>query len=159
MPIRYVGGDATRPQGRDRRILVHLCNDLGAWGAGFVLAVTRRWPEPEARYRAWHQGREEAPFELGQVQFVLVEENLWVANLIGQHGIRRQGGAPPIRYEAVRQGLARVAAYALEHGASVHMPRIGAGLAGGTWDQISTIIEEELVARGDAVTVYDLASP
>jgi hypothetical protein len=36
------------------------------------------------------------------------------------------------------------------------MPRIGCGLAGGTWDQIEMIIREELIARNIAVYVYDL---
>jgi hypothetical protein len=65
------------------------CNDEGGWGRGFVLALSRRWSEPERRYRAWARGEEDsAPFALGQVQLVPVEESLWVANLIGQHGIR-----------------------------------------------------------------------
>jgi hypothetical protein len=86
----------------------------------------------------------------------VVEDNLWVANLIGQHDIRRRDGVPPIRYEAVRQGLARVAAFAQEHNATIHMPRIGAGLAGGSWEIISAIIRDELTARGLPVSVYDL---
>ena len=40
--LRYVTGDATVPQGGGPKILVHLCNDAGGWGAGFVLAVSRR---------------------------------------------------------------------------------------------------------------------
>lgn len=56
MPINYIIGDATQPVYSGPAILVHVCNDLGKWGAGFVLAVSRRWPEPEAAYRAWHRG-------------------------------------------------------------------------------------------------------
>ena len=41
-------------------------------------------------------------------------------------------------------------------GASVHMPRIGSGLAGGKWEQVEGIIREELTAADVAVTVYDL---
>ncbi len=37
-------------------MVAHVCNDIGGWGKGFVLAVSRRWPEPEAAYRAWHRG-------------------------------------------------------------------------------------------------------
>jgi O-acetyl-ADP-ribose deacetylase (regulator of RNase III) len=154
--IRYVIGDATRPQGAGPHVIVHVCNDIGGWGRGFVVAVSRRWPEPERAYRAWSRGHGDAPFALGQVQFVRVEEQLWVANLIGQHDIRPHGGTPPIRYPAVREGLARVAAFAQRHGASIHMPRIGAGLAGGSWAEVSDIIRDELVGRGLAVTVYDL---
>ena len=82
---------------------------------------------------------------------------MWVANLIGQHGLRSSGEVPPIRYEAVREGLRRVAEFAAAHGATVHMPRIGCGLAGGSWDLIAPIIEEEVVGKGLDVTVYDFA--
>jgi O-acetyl-ADP-ribose deacetylase (regulator of RNase III) len=93
---------------------------------------------------------------LGQVQFVQVEPDLWVANLIGQRGLRRQGGTPPVRYDAIRAGLTRVADFAREAAASVHMPRIGCGLAGGDWTEVSRIIEKTLLSVGVPVTVYDL---
>lgn len=154
--IAYVQGDATHPQGSGAQIIVHICNDIGGWGMGFVLALSRRWPAPEQRYRAWHRLGDTAPFALGQVQFVPVGDTLWVANLIGQHDIRRANGVPPIRYDAVRQGLAQVAAFAQLHGATIHMPRIGSGLAGGDWTEISRIVANELIDTGIPVTVYDL---
>jgi O-acetyl-ADP-ribose deacetylase (regulator of RNase III) len=160
--IRHVTGDATRPQGEGPKVIVHVCNDVGGWGAGFVVAISRRWKAPEAAYREWQRAGNDAaagPFELGAVQFVEVEPALWIANLIGQRDVKPAGGEPPVRYEAIRQGLAKVAAFARANGATVHMPRIGAGLAGGDWDRISRIVEEELDAKGVAVTVYTLPAP
>jgi O-acetyl-ADP-ribose deacetylase (regulator of RNase III) len=156
MEIQYLTGDATRPQTEGPAIIVHVCNDIGGWGAGFVLALSKRWPEPERRYRAWHRGAEDLPFRLGEVQFVKVEPQTWIANLIGQRGIHASGGKPPVRYEAIRSGLSRIAQAARELGASVHMPRIGCGLAGGHWEEVGCLVEEELSARGIEVTVYDL---
>ena len=138
-------------------MIVHVCNDVGGWGKGFVVALSRRWSAPEAEYRTWYQGGTGADFELGAVQFVGVEPELWVANLIGQRGLHRSGGTPPIRYDAIRAGLARVAAFAQERGASVHMPRIGCGLAGGAWDEVEPIVVAELCCKNVPVTVYDLA--
>ena len=40
-------------------------------------------------------------------------------------------------------------------GASVHMPRIGCGLAGGKWERIEPLIERTLLARAVPTTVYD----
>ena len=156
MEIEYVTGDATRPPADQPAIIVHVCNDIGGWGAGFVLAVSKRWAEPERRYRAWHRGEEELPFALGQVQFVQVEPQTWVANLVGQRGIRRERGVAPVRYEAIGTGLQRVAEQAQRLGASVHMPRIGCGLAGGNWEDVGRMVEEELALKGVPVTVYDL---
>lgn len=152
--ITFKRGDATRPDERPA-VIAHVCNDIGGWGAGFVLAVSRRWPEPERVYRKAYAGA--SPPALGEVQFVQVEPELWVANMIAQRDIRRgPGGEPPIRYEAVRTALSRVAGFAREHRASVHMPRIGCGLAGGKWEEIERIIRDTLVAARIPVIVYDL---
>jgi O-acetyl-ADP-ribose deacetylase (regulator of RNase III) len=152
--LNITQGDATRPTAPGPKILVHVCNDIGGWGKGFVLAISKRWKAPEQAFRAWHQSG--ADFELGNVQFVQVEEDLWIANLIGQHKIHKdENGNPPIRYDAIRQGLSKIQAKAKELNATVHMPRIGCGLAGGKWEQIQPILEEELLAFGIEVTVYD----
>jgi O-acetyl-ADP-ribose deacetylase (regulator of RNase III) len=156
--IQYLAGDATAPIGRGSRIIVHVCNDVGGWGAGFVLAISRRWSLPESEYRRWYAERERSGFGLGEVQLVQVEPELFVANLIGQHGIRERGGRPPIRYEAVSAGLAKVRHHALVLGATVHMPRIGCGLAGGTWEEIEPFIQQELTSHGLSVTVYDFVT-
>ncbi|XXU05921.1 hypothetical protein WMF40_38440 [Sorangium sp. So ce854] len=50
--IDYRTGDATEPAGAGPRIICHVCNDIGGWGRGFVVALSKKWPEPEARYRA-----------------------------------------------------------------------------------------------------------
>ena len=96
---------------------------------------------------------------MGNVQFVPVASALWVANIIGQSGIAKDRFAypPPIRYEAIRKALQTVCGFALEHKASIHMPRMGAGRAGGNWQLIAEILEAELCNEGVCVTVYDLA--
>ncbi|MGW3175263.1 macro domain-containing protein [Streptomyces sp. NPDC001153] len=153
--ITYVRGDATVPSVKGVKVIAHVCNDIGGWGKGFVLALSRRWPEPEAAYRAWHRDRAHSDFGLGAVQLVRVEPYVWVANMIGQRGIRRGSKGVPVRYEAIDTALDRLAGEVTELGASVHMPRIGCGLAGGTWSRIEPLITERLVKRGIAVTVYD----
>ncbi|MEV3853614.1 macro domain-containing protein [Streptomyces sp. NPDC050095] len=153
--ITYVRGDATVPLGKGPRLIVHVCNDIGGWGKGFVLALSRRWPAPEKEYRRWHRERAANDFGLGAVQFVQVEPYLWIANVIGQRGIRTGSKGVPVRYEAIGKGLETVAAKAAGLGASVHMPRIGCGLAGGKWARVEPLVAEQLVARGISVTVYD----
>src|SRR5581483_5446379 len=120
--------------------ICHVCNDLGGWGQGFVLALSRRWQQPEAEYRAWYAGRNQNDFGLGSVQFVQVAPLVWVANMVAQRGIKRSRSDPPIRYQAVTSCLRRVAEKAAELHASVHMPRIGCGLAGGKWSEIEPLI-------------------
>jgi O-acetyl-ADP-ribose deacetylase (regulator of RNase III) len=153
--ITYVRGDATASSNGGARLIAHVCNDIGGWGRGFVLGLSRRWPEPEGAYRAWYRDRAANDFGLGAVQFVRVEPDVWVANMIGQRGIRRGGKGVPVRYEAIDTALVALAGKAVELGASVHMPRIGCGLAGGTWARVEPLVLERLVGRRIRVTVYD----
>ena len=153
--IDYVTGDATLPVGKGVKVIAHVCNDRGGWGRGFVLAVSRRWPEPEAAYRRWYRERAGNDFGLGAVQVVRVGRWLWVANMIGQHGTKTGSNGPPVRYEAIDAALRLVATRAAELRASVHMPRIGCGLAGGRWERVQPLIEARLVDAGIPVTVYD----
>lgn len=159
MMINYVDGDATRPLGEGPRFIIHCCNDIGLWGAGFVLAVSRRWPEPEEAYLSLDKHGQRYP--LGLAQIVKVDEDLWVINMIGQEGVGQRNG-PPIRYWAIKQALKDVARAALEpayrgsyKAVSVHAPRFGAGLAGGDWKIIEQIIIDELIEKGVDVTIYD----
>jgi O-acetyl-ADP-ribose deacetylase (regulator of RNase III) len=153
MSLVFLKGDATVPQAKGKKIIAQICNDLGGWGKGFVLAISKRWKEPEADYRKWHKDRDD--FELGAVRFIEVQPTIWVANMIGQHGMKSGSKGPPIRYEAVESCLEKVAAKAQELIATVHMPRIGCGLAGGKWEKIEPIVERTLVASGIDVYVYD----
>ncbi|MGW2540661.1 macro domain-containing protein [Kitasatospora sp. NPDC001574] len=154
--VRYVRGDATAPRDQGVKVIAHVCNDLGGWGRGFVLALSRRWPEPEQAFRRWHRERAGNDFGLGAVQFVRVDDSLWVANMVGQHGIRTaRSTAVPVRYGAIDTALTALGGHAAGLGASVHMPRIGCGLAGGRWELVEPLVTARLTDRGIPVTVYD----
>lgn len=128
------------------------------WGKGFVVVISRRWPEPERDYRDWHRHRASNDFALGAVRLIQVQDDIWVANMIGQHGTRGGSQGPPIRYPAVGQCLRALGDQAIEPRASVHMPRIGCGLAGGRREQIEPLIDVALCQRGVPVTVYDFGT-
>lgn len=153
--ITYLKGDATSLQAKGVKLIAHICNDLGGWGKGFVLAISKRWSQPEKEYRLWHRERARNDFGLGAVQFVQVQPDIWVANMIGQRGIKTGSKGVPIRYEAVEECLAKLADKAKELGASVHMPRIGCGLAGGKWEKTEPIIQQQLSEQDVPTYVYD----
>jgi len=153
--IKYLIGDATAPQGNGNKIICHVCNDIGAWGAGFVIAISRKWKTPEIAYRLKKE------YTLGTVDFVRVENDIIVANMVAQRGImdtQKKGvidaaAEPAIRYGAVRACLAKVNDQAYHTGSTIHMPRIGCGLAGGRWEEIEAIIKDVISVD---VYVYDL---
>src|ERR1700733_12902266 len=141
LDIRYITGDATCPVGTGNKIIAHVCNDIGAWGAGFVLAVSKRWSHTRQAYLAEKTAK---GLTLGEIHLVKVEDAIWVANMIAQHGVGVRNGMPPIRYEALRKCLAALDACAHTLQGAVHMPRIGCGLAGGRWEVVEPLIREEL---------------
>jgi len=57
---------------------------------------------------------------------------------------------------ALDQALEKVAIFARDKGASIHLPRIGSGQAGGDWGIVREIINQRLSAAQLSVTVYDL---
>jgi O-acetyl-ADP-ribose deacetylase (regulator of RNase III) len=150
--INYLKGDATLPQSKGDNIIAHICNDMGRWGSGFVVAVSKRWKEPEKAYRQWHQTGEK--FTLGEIQVVQVTPELRVVNMIAQHKIKPYEETP-IRYEAVEKCLVKLASVAKEMNAAVHMPRIGCGLAGGKWEKIEPLIIRQMCEKDVEVFVYD----
>ena len=168
--IHYLRGDATNPiETGGPRFILHVCNSVGGWGRGFVLALSKRWPEPEREYRKWYrEGRTllAGEFELGAVQIVPVQGDppLSVVNMVAQEGYgkgnrgRHQGSEPntrpPIRYYALEKCLRQIGAMAQGTSLTMHMPRIGCGLAGGTWDEVEPLIETAF--PNHKVYVYDL---
>lgn len=160
--ITYIKGDATNPQGKGNKIICHICNDIGAWGAGFVLALSDKWKEPEEDYLSlFNSALVKYPKhrQLGTVRLVPVEVDkkgfvISVANMIGQSGVNTSRRyTPPVRYPAVRDALKEVDEYARALKATLHMPRIGCGLGGGKWSEIEKIIKDVVTVD---VTVYDL---
>ena len=97
------------------------------------------------------------------VQFVNVEPDLYVANMIAQKGYGKNNRnmhrtdeadtSIPLQYDYLYECLVGVATQAKGYGASVHMPRIGCGLAGGTWDKVEPLVLQALA--GIPVFVYD----
>lgn len=155
MEINYLVGDATTPQVgiQDKTIIAHVCNDVGAWGAGFVKALSAKWSTPEDQYK--RLGKKNR--QLGSTQLVVVGNNKYVANIIGQRDIKPNAvGLSPVRYGAIEQGLREVFKFAATIDATVHMPRIGCGLAGGKWSIMEAVIKSAAEVYPDVkVYVYD----
>lgn len=153
--ITYTKGDATRPTGYGVRIIAHVVNHQGGWGRGFVLAISRRWSEPERAYRSWAKSKD-GTFALGHVQLVKVEPDLYVANMVAQEGYRNSTNQIPLRYYALEDCLKELRLQANLLKATVHMPRIGSGLSGGSWPKIEQTIS--MTMEETQVVVYDLES-
>lgn len=156
--IQYVTGDATLPpkNGNQLRIIAHCMNNVGAHDAGFAQALAERYPEARASYRA-HYGI--AGLKLGECitcgDALPWLEQIEIVAMIAQDGL----GRTSLRLPALKTCLEELAAFAIETNASVHMPRIGCGLAGGKWEDVEPLILaafNQPLAQLVPVTVYDL---
>lgn len=157
--ITYVRGDACRPIGEDPAIIAHVCNDQGGWGRGFVLAVSRRWPEPKIQYRKLVNDHWPESLPLGEIQIIEVQQiprQMWVANMIAQAGYVNKKQNVALKYDALELALQHLADQAITMGAQVHMPYIGCGLAGGEWSKVQPLVYNHLIKAGINCTVYSL---
>lgn len=158
--IIYLSGvDVREPTGEGRKIIGHCCNNLGRMGAGVAKALMDKWPQVRSKYIGWHQSNDHfgQKFELGKTQFVFVEKEIVVANIIGQHGIGIKNGVVPVRYEALREGCQYICKACKHYSATAHFPYLmGCDLAGGKWEVVEKIIEEELTKNNVQVFIYDL---
>jgi hypothetical protein len=132
-----------------------VCNDIGGYGSGFVMALRERFPQAELHktFRNWQIN--DPLFGLGAVQFVEVATDIIVANIVAQEHIylkvkqnwirtellsrderekitqnfQTDVKVPPIRYDALVTGLKIVEQVAKILDATVHAPRLGSDRA------------------------------
>jgi O-acetyl-ADP-ribose deacetylase (regulator of RNase III) len=137
-------------------VIAHGVNCLGAFGAGVARQIRDRHPEV---YRAYITKHTFEGWKLGDCQIVTLEDDSrQIANLATQYGYGyRRGQKVLVNYDALRYSIRSLFKYCNVNKLSVAMPQIGAGLAGGDWEKIKTIIEEEANDYPNlGVTIYSL---
>ena len=177
--LTYQEGDLFKGTDGDETIFIaHVCNDQGAWGAGFVLPLAKAYPGSRQGYLAWAgKAATEFPneavftphFELGQVQLVKVQEEgptIYVANMLAQ----TLGGSRPVFYNHLARCMDTVAwavqgktvagtsnpLFAHEPEGRIICPLFGSGLAGGDWNFVEELIQDCWVRQGIDVTAFYL---
>ena len=133
-------------------IIVHGCNAQGVMGAGVALTIKKKYPECYKTYEEHVFNNQDL---LGTIAWHRVNEKLLIANAITQEFVgthQRQ-----VDYEAVAKCFEQVYAVAIKEGCQVFFPKIGAGLGGGNWNVLSTIIEN--VLGSDKVYKYCVELP
>ena len=128
-------------------IIVHGCNARGVMGGGIAKQVKETYPEVYSKYRILciDESFEYSSDLLGCIVPVRVNPNLIIINAITQDGYG--DGRRQVNYDAVAECFFRITKDTMFTGLPIHYPMIGAGLGGGNWNIISTIINETLQDR------------
>lgn len=125
-------------------IIVHGCNAQGAFGSGVAGQIRRKWPEAHNAYSeaiAFWKACNHLP--LGRITQCDVEDGVKVVHAITQE-FYGYDGRMYVDYQAVRECFQMINYYYRDSGVPINFPKIGCGLAGGDWDIVSKIIDEEL---------------
>jgi O-acetyl-ADP-ribose deacetylase (regulator of RNase III) len=126
-------------------IIVHGCNCFGAMGAGIALQIKKQFP---AAYDVYSKIHDEFGLKLGNICIAEVGNNKYIINANTQQvtGIDKR----QVSYEAIATCFEKVLLQARffkeDHNVilPIVFPMIGAGLGGGNWNIIETIIDETI---------------
>lgn len=155
LPIRLLHGNVLEPRNGGKKVICQLVNDKAIkWGGGVARKIAKRFPGAEKAYTEQVMQIPQRD-RLGRVIFSETSEDLTIASLIGQEGFG-PSLFPRIRYAELQICLEQVADHAASIGASIHMPKIGTGSAGGDWSTIEEMIDDVMVRKGLFVNVYDV---
>lgn len=145
--IVYKTGDVLDSE---EKYIAHGCNCSGGFGSGFAKAVAERYPSVREAYLHRYNTR---GWKLGEVQLLGIGDGSGreIANCATQLRYGKPTEGPYVSYLAIRE-VVRNLVQSWPQGFA--MPKIGAGLAGGNWDIISEIINDE--SKDVEVRVYVL---
>lgn len=132
-------------------LIAHGCNCFCTMGAGIAKGIKAAFPAAFQSDLATARGDRA---KLGTCTFAQVDRSgtpLVVVNAYTQFDYRSSG--PKVDYDAVRSCFRWIKQQ--YSGKRIGLPKIGAGLAGGDWERIAGIIEDELA--GEDVTLVEFA--
>lgn len=156
--IKYTIGDASEVPATGWHIITHCVSDNGrSYGKGFALQLGRKYPYARMNYkRMAADGELQGGMSLSI--FPVDGRKLQIVDLVAQHGLGRQS----LRLEWLDLCMHFLVVWAIETNATIHMPRIGCGLAGGKWEDVEAVILKTFnqpLASLVPIIVYDLPKP
>jgi len=145
--IKYIDGDIIK-MSDNFEVIGHCSNCFCAMGSGIAPQIKHKFPEA---YKVDCETISGDESKMGTITYTKNTKPTTIVNLYGQYGYGRKNGQMDLDYDALRKAL-RMAKNKFT-GKSFGFPKLGSGLAGGSWDIIEQIIEEEL--KGEDVTVVN----
>lgn len=149
--IKYVKGDLFLAAKTEEIpiIIPHVCNNIGKFGSGFVVPLKQKYPHVA---EAYYNLNSTYGYVLGETQIVLAEENVHIANMIGQKGIKHKYNVQPLQYNALEQCMISVSNFTHNINGRIIAPKFGAFRAGGDWSLIEEMINS--IWKDIDITIY-----
>jgi len=123
--------------------VAHCCNAQGRMGSGFAKELRARNPSV---YEAYHNAFDAWGLILGSVIDAEGEDGRFYLNIIGQQNFGYDGRRY-VSYDALANAFETISLRYEDKIDHLAMPLIGAGLAGGKWSVIASIIESHLTVQ------------
>lgn len=143
MNILYIRGDLFSTPVKH---ILHGCNSRGVMGSGVARVVKEKYtPAYECYRRAYESATDKhlSSLPLGDVIVSPETKGKIILNAITQKDYGKDGKRY-VSYDAIAEVMAKVERMDLGERREIAMPMIGAGLGGGDWKVIASIIESEL---------------
>lgn len=141
--IEHIKGDVLTSKAD---VVLHQVNCKGVMGAGLALQIKKKYPHVFSEYfHLCSHTPTDSTSLLGKVLFVPISSSQSIANLFAQDTFASYGVSICCltQYEKLRECLREV--NNVYKGKTVALPyKLGCGLAGGDWNKVKKIIEEEL---------------
>jgi O-acetyl-ADP-ribose deacetylase (regulator of RNase III) len=147
------------------QVITHGCNCFCTMGAGIAPQMAAafgcdKFPLEGEEHRGDYNKLGQIDYQIntytgGTSEFDFFEFDLAVVNSYSQYGfgLNHQGGTErPLDYDALRMCMRKI--NFIFKGKHVGLPQIGAGLAGGDWNTIKQIMQEELKNCKVTVVIY-----
>lgn len=146
-------------------VIVHGCNCFNTMGSGIAPQIANAFAGPNGPREVDNTTVPGSHGKLGSCTVASYVRDdytqLFIINAYTQYGTASKPGEIVVNYDAVRSCFANIADMAREDNFNftapcrIAYPAIGAGLAGGDWDIISKIIDEELEGLDHILVEYD----
>jgi O-acetyl-ADP-ribose deacetylase (regulator of RNase III) len=149
--LNYIQGNLFET---NREIIGHSVNCRGAFGSGVAGQIAKLYPLARQAYLnkfktdKWHLGEIQlCPIDKDGRQIVIA--NMAMQDTYGKTGVH-------VDYKACFQAFSKLFRYASMHNDGIALPKLGAGLAGGSWLEVEKALLSALAPYDIEVDVYYL---
>ena len=136
--ITYIKGDLLKT---DCEVIAHGCNCRLSMKSGVAKVITKKFSKVRAADNTFMGGYATRD-KLGEVDFVNVNSKKIkiVANCYTQYDYNRH--SKPLDYDALDICLEKLKEFVVENDYTLALPKIGCGLAGGSWSRVEKMIND-----------------